>query len=399
MANGSVLRYDGKRGVTWSIQYRGHDRRQVREMVGRASDGMTRKKAETLLRQRLVAVERDAYSKPVGVTFESFALEWLEHHAAARGLKRSTDASYRTIVRKHLNPWLFGRRKLADISPELVEQYLRAKREEGLAPASLHRHLATLSLIFGAAHRKRLVRENPIPLVERPKATRKRWRILTPDEIVGIGQAWNEMIEEADPGDHRDDLMVARALYTTLIHTGIRRGEALGLRWRHVRLADPAGPSLRVEETWTRASVDTPKSEAGARTISLGRTISAALFDYRAWTPFAGEDERLFVNPRTGHPINPTRYGNLLRAVLKRAGVDGYMRPCHDLRHSSITNAAATGKISPEALMQRSGHSDYSTTRRYVDLAGERFRAEADALDARLSGGAGRPVEQDAEEA
>jgi hypothetical protein len=41
--------------------------------------------------------------------------------------------------------------------------------------------------------------------------------------------------------------------------------------------------------------------------------------------------------------------------------------------------------------MTRSGHSSYATTRRYVDLAGERFRGEADRLEQRLWGG---PVEK-----
>ena len=36
--------------------------------------------------------------------------------------------------------------------------------------------------------------------------------------------------------------------------------------------------------------------------------------------------------------------------------------------------------------MARAGHSDYATTRRYVDLAGERFREEADRLERRLWG-------------
>jgi integrase len=97
------------------------------------------------------------------------------------------------------------------------------------------------------------------------------------------------------------------------------------------------------------------------------------------------EDERVFVNPRTGSPFRPSRFGNLLRDALKRAGVEGYIRPCHDLRHSSITNAAAAG-TSPEALMSRAGHSDCATTRRYVDLAGERFREEGDRLERRLAG-------------
>jgi hypothetical protein len=39
--------------------------------------------------------------------------------------------------------------------------------------------------------------------------------------------------------------------------------------------------------------------------------------------------------------------------------------------------------------MSRAGHSSYSTTRRYIDLAGEKFREEADRLEERLSGASG----------
>jgi hypothetical protein len=56
-----------------------------------------------------------------------------------------------------------------------------------------------------------------------------------------------------------------------------------------------------------------------------------------------------------------------------------------DLRHTSITNAAAAG-TSPAALMARAGHSDFKTTQAYIDLAGERFREEADRLERRLWG-------------
>jgi integrase len=69
-------------------------------------------------------------------------------------------------------------------------------------------------------------------------------------------------------------------------------------------------------------------------------------------------------------------------------GLEDYIRPCRDLRHSSITNAAAAA-MPPGALMSRSGHSSYTTTQRYVDLAGERFREEGDRLERRLWGDPG----------
>jgi integrase len=70
---------------------------------------------------------------------------------------------------------------------------------------------------------------------------------------------------------------------------------------------------------------------------------------------------------------------------MAKAGVDKEMRPFHDGRHTSITNAAAAG-FSPAALTARAGHSDFKTTQGYIDLAGETFRAEAELLEQRLFG-------------
>jgi len=59
--------------------------------------------------------------------------------------------------------------------------------------------------------------------------------------------------------------------------------------------------------------------------------------------------------------------------------------PFHDGRHSAITSAAAAG-VSPAALQAGAGHSDMSTTQRYIHLAGVSFRAEAELAEARMFG-------------
>lgn len=96
----------------------------------------------------------------------------------------------------------------------------------------------------------------------------------------------------------------------------------------------------------------------------------------------------MFPNPRTGTPLGENRYSDLVKSARHRAGIEGYVRPSHDLRHSSITNAAAIG-VAPEALMSRSGHSSYATTRLYINLSGERFREEANQIEDRLWGNSG----------
>jgi integrase len=227
-----------------------------------------------------------------------------------------------------------------------------------------------------------------IPLVDRPREGRRRWKVLTPAETIRVERALDELVAAAVNDRDQDDRQTVRTMFLTFMGTGLRLGEALGLRWRSVLLADPDGAVLRVEETWVKSGVDTPKSQAGHRTIALGSRLAEELFQHRARTPYDSDHDRVFANPRTGKPFDDERYAEILRLALKKAGVEGHIRPAHDLRHSSITNAAAAG-TSPEALMSRAGHSSYATTRRYIDLAGEHFREDADRLERRLWGASG----------
>jgi integrase len=383
----AVIEYNGKRSKVWRVKYRDAAGVQVQETLGRASDGWTKRKAEAALRHRLADVERDGYRKPEPkpvLTFETFAEKWLTEYPTAKGLKRSTTRGYEQIVRNHLVR-AFGSLALDDVTVEKIEEYLATKTKAGFSAGSLNRQVNVLSLILRAARRRGHVRDNPVALVDRPREQRRRWPILSPADVVAIERELDRLIEEAEDEGEREDRRSARVLFLTLMGTGVRRGEALGLHWRSVHLADPDGPTLRVEETWVRNAVDDPKSRAGERTIALGSRLAGELFEHRRLSRFQGDDERVFPNPRTGRAWDLRRYTEVVRLARQRAGVIGEARPCHDLRHSSITNAAAAG-TAPEALMTRAGHASYATTRRYIDLAGERFRPEADRLEERLWG-------------
>jgi integrase len=382
----AVIRYQGVRGVVWRIKYRDAGGRQVQETLGRAEAGWTKRKAEAALRARLVEVEREGYRKPEAVTFEAFAREWVASYPEAKGLKRSTRLGYQAIVDGHLIP-AFGLLRPDAVDVDAVERYVAEARRKGAAARTVNRRLNVLSLIMGAAVRRKLVRANPVSLVDRPAEPRRRWRILSPVEIRAVERAFDELIEEAE-GAEREWRETCRVVFLVVYGVGLRAGELAGLRWRAVRLADPEGATLRVEETLVRGRVDTPKSEASTRTIALGSRLAEELFQHRRRSHYAGDDERVFVSPHRGSPINSKRYAATFREALAKAGITDYVRPCHDGRHSSITNAAAAG-ASPVALMARAGHSDFKTTQIYIDLAGETFRDEAELLEKRLWGDSG----------
>jgi integrase len=379
----AVLRYDGKRGTTWTIRYLDADGKLARERLGTSSEGWNRRKAKAELRARVVAVQRDHFRKPPELTFASFADGWVDRHCDRGGLKRSTRDSYRLIVDASLVP-AFGSLRLDEITVAKLEGWMAARRKAGVAAATLQRHLGCLSLLLDEARRQDLLRENPLPLVRRPRAPRRRWRILSPPELRAVEGAFRELIGEAEGDEERRWREQCRVVFLVAADSGCRRGELLGLKWRSVALADPAGPRIRVEETIVKGYVDTPKSVAGERTIEISDLIAAELFEHRSRSAFQGEDEHVFVSS-WGTPFDVARYATTFGLVLARAGVEGRVRPFHDLRHSSITNGAAAG-MSPAALQKRAGHSAYSTTQGYIDLAGVSFAEEAAKLAARLWG-------------
>jgi integrase len=375
--SGSVVPYHGKRGTTFGIRYRDADGVRVFDTL----KGVTsEREAENALRAALVDVEREGKRKLEPVRFEAFARRWLDEYPAAKDLKRSTIEGYIGIVDKHLIP-AFGRLRLEQVDVAALDAYVARKRRDGYAPRTINRHLNLLHELLKAAEGRGLARTNPVSAVERPREPRRRWRILTPAEFRRVERAFAELAELEPDQDERAWLEQARVVFLTVVSVGLRRGEVLGLRWRHVDLVDT---TLRVEETWVRNAPDTPKSERSERTIAVDG-IAGELFDHRGRTAYQGDDERVFCNPLTGGPLDPKRYAVTLRFALERAKVEGRVRPFHDGRHTSITNWAAGG-MGPAAMMARAGHSDFKTTQGYIDLAGETFREEAKLADERLFG-------------
>ena len=160
----------------------------------------------------------------------------------------------------------------------------------------------------------------------------------------------------------------------------LRRAELLGLRRKDIDLANG---SLRVEQSRTitmrgKSLVKEPKTDAGRRTIALPGFLNVRLRDHldRFTGPEAGA---LVFMGITGVPLT----GNVLQVAWQRARtIVG--RPdlrLHDLRHTGLTLAAATGATTVE-LMHRAGHSSSVAAMRYQHATKDRDRIIADALGA-----------------
>jgi integrase len=240
--------------------------------------------------------------------------------------------------------------------------------------------LGLLRVMFKVAARWRLVRANPVLLVEGPRVDSPEMNVLSEAEISRLLTAYVELGYEAE-AEERPWWRITRRVTTLALATALRRGELLGLRWQSVKLLEGL---LTVEQAFVRGEFTSPKSKASRRTLELGPRALMVLQEQFADSHYRAEADVVFGHPQLGTPLDPSKLSReFMRPALARAGIVKPFRCWHDLRHSALTHEAAAGN--PAVYVQmRAGHSQASITERYVHASQVLFPGAAERGEARI---------------
>ena len=189
--------------------------------------------------------------------------------------------------------------------------------------------------------------------VERPRSRSREFTTWTAAEVRAFLDA------------RREDRLYA--LWTTLATTGLRRGEALGLRWRDVDLdAGRASIVQQVTSVDCRIVVGEVKTRAGRRAVALDPETVAILKRWKArqgeerlaWGPDY-QDSGLVFTREDGQVLHPDLIRRMFDRHVKAAGLPKVR--LHDLRHGWATLALAAG-VHPKVVQERLGHANISIT-------------------------------------
>jgi integrase len=271
-------------------------------------------------------------------------------------MAHSTLVRYEGIANNHLKPAL-GRRKLKNLTRAEVRRLYNEKGKTLSARSVDYIHV-TLQKALSQAVRDDLISRN-VASGERPCSSRQR----SSEEAKALSpfQVW--ALFDAAQGDRNE------ALYSVAVHTGLRQGELLGLRWTDVDL-DAGKLSVRrsLKVTERGLELGSPKNKASRRSVPLNKSAVTALRAHRARqnkerlaAPKWRENDLVFPN-RLGRPMD---HGNLYyreyKPLLKRAGLDGEGFTSHSLRHTFATVLFAQGEH-PKVVQSLLGHSSIAQT-------------------------------------
>ena len=304
-------------------------------------------------------------------TVERYMTDWLAAKSVV--LRPTTMTQYRNLTDRFIVPHL-GAVKLSDLRATHVDAMLAAMRGDGIGNVMQHRTIATLRSALGTAMKRQLVLWNVCQQVELPRERPERrtvWDVPEVKRFLAYAQA--------------DRLP---ALWRLYVITGMRRGEALALRWSDLNLD---ASTLRVEralhEVGGHLSWGEPKTDSGRRTLALDVATVVALRAHRSnqaaerlalGADYCDED-LVFCQP-DGKPLWPGAITRRFTRLAASAGLRAIR--LHDLRHGAASLAHAEG-VDLKTISANLGHSGVGIT---ADLYSHLMPAKARDAVAKVAG-------------
>ena len=346
----------------------------------------TRKAAADYLRERVTSVQRGEHVAPNRVTVEEHFAAWLD------GLRQqpSTVASYRKNVRLHVVPHVGALRLEQLTGTRLTKLYRhletagRADGQGGLSPRTVRYVHTIVHAGLRAAVRDGLVLSNAADKADPPSAK----AAASPEMTFWTAPQLATFLRH----DPQHELAMAWRL---LANTGMRRGEALALRWSDVdwtagRISvQRAVGVVKTKGAGEELHFGKPKS-GRARVVDLDPATLAALRSYRAQRAEVAltlaKDDALVLGTIDGAVRHPERFSRAWQTAVTRAHRDLPDLPAirlHDLRHTHATIMLGAG-IPVKVVSERLGHANATITLGVYAHVMPGMQAEAASLFANL---------------
>ena len=373
MAKGSIFKEVARDGtVSWRVRVDMVDQATGKRRQPQRSY-KTKREAEAGMAQWLVEIERGIAVATSRMTTKEYMAFWLDTSARHR-VRATTLESYEQKIRLYIAPAL-GTTPLQRLTPAQIQAFYNALltgdttgARDVVAPRTVRYVHAILHRALKEALSLGLVSRNVTEAVAPPKAPRppiKSWDVADVRRFLTV----------AEPDGYSPVWLIA-------LHTGMRRGELLGLRWQDV---DARAGVLHVRQgvvfVGSELRMSEPKTASGRRTIALDPPCVQALHEHRQRQterrlrrgPEWRDHDLVFAND-LGGPIDPSNLYHRFVKLVKAAGVPRIS--FHGMRHTHATLLMKHG-AHPKVASERLGHANITLTLQTYSHVLPQMRQEA----------------------
>lgn len=324
-----------------------------------------------------------------------------------RGLKNNTFENYKYMYETFVAP-SFGKERLSQIKKSDVKRfYNNLADDRGLKSSTIDSIHTVLHQVFAMAVDDSYIRFNP---ADNALTELKRSHVYKTEKRRGL------TVQEQDL--FLDFLKKAKyrhwyPVFAVLIGTGMRVGEATGLRWQDIDLDKgiiSVNHTLVYYDHRTEGykkgcyfNINSPKTEAGTRQIPMLEFVKEAFRMEKEYQQEAcleccsvidGYSDFIFLN-RNGEVYNQALLNKAIKRIIRDCNDEQFLKSehpevllpnfsCHSLRHTFTTRMCEAGtniKLMQDIL----GHKDISTTMNiYADVTKELREREFGELEAYL---------------
>lgn len=361
---GGISAYETKAGARYLIKYSAPTEERGRKVILKRGYS-TRQSAARDLRERLAQVDDGTHVAPNRTTVAAYFETWLD------GLRKqpSTVASYRKNVRLHVVPYL-GQLQLRDLTGTRLTKHYRHLERSGRADGQGGLSARTVRYVHTIVHAglRSAVRDGLVAHNAADKADPPSVKAAASPEMRFWTAAQLRTFLAHTRG--RDELAIA---WTLLAMTGMRRGEALGLRWGDVeweagRLSVRRSATLVKHKGQGEQILVGPPKSGRPRTVDLDPATLAELKAHRASVAalsldLAREDAYVLgdLEGEVRHPERLSRRFNAAALAAQRDHPDLPVIRLHDLRHTHATILLGAG-TPVKVVSERLGHASATIT-------------------------------------
>jgi integrase len=335
----------------------------------------TKREAQAECARLINSLNEGGYVEAKKLTVAQYLNDRLAQWETGKRIGSKTAERYRELINNQVIPRL-GDRRLQKLTAADVEAWHNALIGDGLSPRTIGHAHRVLSKALKEAARFDLVVKNVAALETPPKVDSKEV------EIVGQGRL-PELLSKLRNSDVYPQAMLS-------LFCGLRRGELLALRWKHVDL-DRKLIEVReaLEQTTAHGIVvKAPKSRAGRRDVTLPDIVVDTLREHRkAQLEFRlrlglGKlsDDDLLFSTIDGKHISPRHFSC---KVWPRFAASAGMPDInfHALRHTHASQLIDAG-VDIVTISKRLGHSNPNVTLRvYAHLFRQKDDKAATAIN------------------